>query len=271
MKNYFKVLGLAPTCRHSEVKEAYRQLALKYHPDRAGNSPLQHELFQQIQEAYEHLENIERFEAHARSMQTSASNYETERLSNTESLTLNVKALLNSWLSRRARQRLNIIELRMSVEEAIMGGFKNCQNQDKNYRVLVPAGTYNSQVLYDCYGPGQSPTVAVVKILPHPHLQSEERGVVLNLPISPAEAEIGARITLRTFTGNTSIVLSPRSQSGDEIKLQGRGPVDAHGRNLDLYLRLMIVTDEILISKRDNICDFVIKPQAHKRAVGNFS
>ena len=46
------VLGLRPDASKSEVKSAYRKLALKYHPDRA---PHNEDKFVAVQEAYESL------------------------------------------------------------------------------------------------------------------------------------------------------------------------------------------------------------------------
>ena len=46
------VLGLRPDASKSEVKSAYRKLALKYHPDRAPHNEAK---FVAVQEAYESL------------------------------------------------------------------------------------------------------------------------------------------------------------------------------------------------------------------------
>jgi hypothetical protein len=57
-KNYYKILGLLRTASESQIKEAYRNLALRYHPDKHPNNPLSdlaEEKFKEISEAYEVL------------------------------------------------------------------------------------------------------------------------------------------------------------------------------------------------------------------------
>ncbi|AUD06505.1 J domain-containing protein [Spirosoma pollinicola] len=57
MIDYYKILGLLPTATNEEIKKAYRQLALKYHPDRNQNNKYAEITFRQIAEAYQVLSN----------------------------------------------------------------------------------------------------------------------------------------------------------------------------------------------------------------------
>ncbi|MDR0548008.1 MAG: DnaJ domain-containing protein [Deltaproteobacteria bacterium] len=50
--DYYRILGLGPTASPSELKRAYRQLAVAWHPDRNPGSPLAEERFKAISEAY---------------------------------------------------------------------------------------------------------------------------------------------------------------------------------------------------------------------------
>ncbi len=56
-KQYYDILGIAKVASEFEVKRAYRELARKYHPDKAsleGITPeAAHERFTEISEAYE--------------------------------------------------------------------------------------------------------------------------------------------------------------------------------------------------------------------------
>lgn len=59
MKDYYKILGIAQTASSEEIKKAFRELALKWHPDK-NKSPNSHERFIEINEAYQFLSNIEK-------------------------------------------------------------------------------------------------------------------------------------------------------------------------------------------------------------------
>lgn len=51
---FYKILGLPPSASNEEVRKKYRQLVMKYHPDR-NSSPHAEEMFIQLTEAYSEL------------------------------------------------------------------------------------------------------------------------------------------------------------------------------------------------------------------------
>jgi curved DNA-binding protein CbpA len=55
--NLYSVLGVSPTASAQEIKLAYKQLALKYHPDRNPGNARAEELFKIVNSAYQTLSN----------------------------------------------------------------------------------------------------------------------------------------------------------------------------------------------------------------------
>lgn len=54
MKNYYFVLGVSTQATEADIKQAYRQLAMQFHPDK-NPSPQAEAIFKEINEAYEVL------------------------------------------------------------------------------------------------------------------------------------------------------------------------------------------------------------------------
>jgi curved DNA-binding protein CbpA len=51
-RDYYEVLGIAPSASAEEIREAYHKLAFKYHPDRNQKREEAHKKMQEINEAY---------------------------------------------------------------------------------------------------------------------------------------------------------------------------------------------------------------------------
>jgi molecular chaperone DnaJ len=60
MKDYYKILGVSSEATQDEMKKAFRQLALKYHPDRNQGNKDAEEKFKEINEAYSCLSDPEK-------------------------------------------------------------------------------------------------------------------------------------------------------------------------------------------------------------------
>ena len=56
-RDYYEVLGVSRDASESDIKSAYRKLALQYHPDRNPDDPTAEEKFKEAAEAYGVLSN----------------------------------------------------------------------------------------------------------------------------------------------------------------------------------------------------------------------
>ena len=59
-RDYYEVLGVSRSANEDEIKRAYRQLALKYHPDRNPGDTVAENNFKEAAEAYSVLSDIEK-------------------------------------------------------------------------------------------------------------------------------------------------------------------------------------------------------------------
>ena len=65
-REYYGILGVSRNANESEIKKAYRQLALQYHPDRNPGNKEAEEKFKEASEAYEVLRDSEKRELYDR-------------------------------------------------------------------------------------------------------------------------------------------------------------------------------------------------------------
>jgi molecular chaperone DnaJ len=81
----------------------------------------------------------------------------------------------------------------------------------------------------------------VIRVRPHPRIQRDGKDLTLDVPITVVEAIRGATITVPTLTGEVKLKVPPGSQSGQRMRLRGRGAPDPKGGEPgDLYVRLMV-------------------------------
>ena len=59
-RDYYEVLGISKNATDQEIKKAYREMAMKYHPDRNPNDKEAEEKFKEAAEAYDVLSNPEK-------------------------------------------------------------------------------------------------------------------------------------------------------------------------------------------------------------------
>lgn len=61
-KDYYKILGLQKDCTETEIKKAYRKLAIVHHPDKNPDDPDAADRFKELQEAHETLSDPQKRE-----------------------------------------------------------------------------------------------------------------------------------------------------------------------------------------------------------------
>ncbi|MEP0321314.1 molecular chaperone DnaJ [Bauldia litoralis] len=65
-RDFYEVLGVTQTCDGTELKAAYRKLAMRFHPDRNAGDPSAEGKFKEVNEAYETLRHPQKRAAYDR-------------------------------------------------------------------------------------------------------------------------------------------------------------------------------------------------------------
>lgn len=129
-------------------------------------------------------------------------------------------------------------QLRLDVPEIGADGHVTMHGRTLNVR--IPAGvTQGRQIrLAGQGGPGihggsAGDLYLEVEIQPHRHFTPDGRDILLRLPIAPWEAALGATVQVPTLGGTVNLKIPAGSQSGQRLRLKGRGlPGDPPGDEL---------------------------------------
>jgi curved DNA-binding protein len=81
-----------------------------------------------------------------------------------------------------------------------------------------------------------------VEFRPHPLFQVEGSDIHLNLPITPWEAALGAKVTVPTLAGKVDVSIPAGARSGQKLRLKGRGLAVPGKTAGDQFVILQIVT-----------------------------
>ena len=79
-----------------------------------------------------------------------------------------------------------------------------------------------------------------IRLVPHPLFDVEGRDLIVTVPLAPWEAALGARIEVPTLSGRISLSIPQDSQSGQRLRIKGKGLPGKHGAG-DLYAVLKVV------------------------------
>jgi len=83
----------------------------------------------------------------------------------------------------------------------------------------------------------------VVHVGPHPYFERDGLDLYLDLPITVAEAYHGAKIRVPTPEGDVTLSVPRHAQSGQVVRLKGRG-VKRKNEQGDLYVRFLVRTPD---------------------------
>jgi len=173
--------------------------------------------------------------------------------------------------------KLSIVEASISIKEAVLGTSKNIELDDgnvkKRFTINIPPGSRTGsffRIRQD--SPNTEEVVVIIKVLRHPYLSIDPRGLIIEVPITVGEAISGANIKIPTLEDETLVKIPANVQSGFEIRLKEKGMVTAEGRG-DLFVKVMInipdSSNAVGIKEKANEIDLYYSTPVRNRLSGH--
>lgn len=280
--DYYQVLGVSKTATADEIRKAYRKLARENHPDVKKNDPHAAERFKQIQEAYAVLSDPKKREQYdrfgtgpfgggARGGGSPGGGYTYTWTGGPGQTPIDLEELLGGgfgfedlfggrFRSGRGGTRPPPAgsdlqaEIRVPFETAARGGSVDFQIEHQGRRetlsVKIPAGVSDGTVIRlsgqgepSPFGGPPGDLLLTVRVEPHRYFRREGNDLLVDVPITPAEAVLGAKVDVPTLgEGPVVVTVPPGTSSGVKLRLRGKGVVDPQTKQPgDLYAVVKIV------------------------------
>jgi len=261
-RDYYEILGVARGATEAEIKRAYRQLALKWHPDRNKETGAEAK-FKEIGEAYEVLSNRDKrakydqfghaaFDPSA-GFGNAGHTYRQGPFTYTYS-TGGFEDLFRG--SGNFSDPFDIFEgffgggspfgaryqakphysLTIDFLEAVSGVEKSFIHQGKKYQVKIPAGADDgTRIRYQDFD-------VSVNVRPHSYFRREGVDVFVYHKLPFTLAILGGETTVETLDGPLQLKIRPGTQPSTTIRLAGRGIKHLRGGGRgDFYLKLKVM------------------------------
>lgn len=142
-------------------------------------------------------------------------------------------------------------ELELPLETAVLGGktefYLDRGGNPEKLSVTIPPGVDSgSKVRLRQKGqpsPNGGPNgdlILLIKILDHPCFRRTGKNLELHLPVTIAEAALGAKVDIPTPHGTVALTIPAGSSSGRRLRLKGQGVKQANGTAGDMFVELQI-------------------------------
>ena len=274
-KDYYKILGLENNkVNASEIKSAYREQAKKYHPDINSESSFSEERFKDINEAYKVLSDVNARRKYDRMWNSrigyKKKNEESKReegsvFSNFFNMFFgslnnqNDEKTENKRKSKVPKKGENVeTEVEISIEEAFYGADKKISlrtldGRMKTFTVKIPVGIRNGEKIR-LLGQGKKGENGgnngdlFIKVKINDDKKFALRGVELytDLLLSPWEAALGTKANIKTIDDTVSLYVPQGIQSGEKVRIPGKGYMDGKGGRGDLVAEVKVMVPKNL-------------------------
>ena len=275
-KDYYESLGVERDATQDEIKRAYRKLARKYHPDVSKESDAE-ERFKQVGEAYEVLKDPEKrtaydqlgqnwqagedfrpppdwdqgFEFHGADFDDTGFSDFFESLFGQRGTARGQREYHARGMDTHARVSIDLEDAyhggdrKLTLKHSELGADGRPALKERTLNVRIPKGVRQGQHIRLAnqggagIGRGGAGDLYLeIEFTRHPLYHVEGTDVYLDLPVTPWEAALGARIKVPTPAGKVDLTIPANSANGRRLRLKGRGiPAQQPG---DFYVVLQV-------------------------------
>jgi curved DNA-binding protein len=150
-------------------------------------------------------------------------------------------------------------DIMVTLEEALRGSVRSVnvrsggggKARTQTYQVKVPPGVTEGQRLRLAgrgeagMGGGAAGDLYLrVRLAKHPDFEVEDHNLIHEAELAPWEAVLGANISVPTLNGRVNIKIPPGTQSGQKLRVRGRGLPQHDGGHGDLIVVTRIAVPE---------------------------
>ena len=241
-KDYYAVLCVDKKADAATIKKTYRALARELHPDKTKGDKKLEDRFKEVSEAYEILSDDKKRAEYdqAREMFKSGAfrgGGGQQFSGDFSDLFGNGGDIFSSLFGGRRGPRKGQdiqTEVSISFRDALFGREVDLRlsgqgNAPHTITVRIPAGVSDgAKVRVKGRGaPGEAgpgDLYVLVNVIPHPVFTRKGENLHLTVPVSFAEAALGADISLPTIEGDeVKVRINPGTQNGKTLRIKGRG------------------------------------------------
>ena len=276
IKDYYKILGFENNkVSLDEIKNAYREMAKKYHPDLNGNNTKAEERFKDIGEAYNTLSNSKQRRKYDRlwyyyigRKNKQNKNYRDAKIKDFMELFFGEKKdKEEEKKSKNEPEKGEDIytEINATVIEAYFGAvkqieFRTVKGGSKKIDVKIPSGIRNEEKIR-VIGQGKSgknggkngDLFIKIKIKDTPTLKLRGIDLYTDLLITPWESALSEKVSIQGIDEEHLIDIPKGIQSGEEIIIKGKGYRDGKGGRGNLIAQVKIMMPKQVSQEEINL------------------
>jgi curved DNA-binding protein len=284
-KDYYQTLGVSRTATEKEIKQAFRKLAKKYHPDANPDNPQAESRFKEINEAYEVLSDTDKRAKYDRFGPDFARmngvgtqggtpggyTYTTtgEGMPDLGSIFETLFGGGMGGAARGARTQPGRVKgediehpVKISLREAYEGATRTVTVGERKLRVSIPAGATDGTPVRvkgaggAGYGGESGDLYLIVEVEPDEQFKREGNDLTTEVKVDMFTAMLGGDVEVPTLARPVKLKIPAGTQSGRKFRVTGKGMPLLRGEGTgDLYARILITVPQGLTDEQRELVE----------------